>query len=189
MSTSAEAPIRPQPRPEAEPEDDALRREWPAIRALFKRTTFAAIATVSEDGAPRVTPVGSVSLHPTEPRGYYHPLFVKTLRKNLRRDGRFEMLVVDVGPTTWLKALARGRFADLVAARLVGRVDGPPRPITEEEDARWRRKMRPVRWTKGYDLLWSNVPMSQDLVFEAYRPVRLGPMPHGRGDLAAAQRS
>lgn len=157
---------------------DVLHARWPEIRALRKRTLFAAIATVDEDGLPHVTPVGSVFLHPTEPRGYYHPLMVKALRRHLRERRRFSLLFVDPAVRTWLPALVKGRFDRLVAARLTGYADGPPRRATEDEVERWKRVVRPVRWTRGHDLMWSKVTLTQELVFDGYRPVSFGPMPH-----------
>lgn len=161
-----------------EPAVAALRERWADIRALRERALFAAIATVDEDGLPHVTPVGSVFLHPHEPRGYYHPLMVKALRRNLRERRRFSLLFVDPAARTWLPALVKGRFDRLVAARLTGYADGAPRRATDAEVARWRKLVRPLRWTRGHDLMWSKVALTQELVFEGYRPVSFGPMPH-----------
>jgi uncharacterized protein len=157
----------------------ALRTRWTEIRSVWKSTVFGAFATIGADGAPQVTPIGSVYLDPTEPRGYFHPIFTTRLRTALAQDERFELLFVDARASRWLAALVRGRFDRLIAARLKGHAVGPRRQSTEEEVARWRRRVRPVRWTRGHDLLWKDVRFAQELVFDALVPVRLGAMQRG----------
>jgi len=154
-----------------------LSARWPEIRRLWKSTQFGAFATLGPDG-PQVTPIGSVYLHPTEPRGYYHPIFAARLAKTLTHDPRFELLFVDTGTVAWISALVRGRFDRLVAARLRGRAVGPRRHATEQEVALWHQRVRPVRWTRGYELLWKDVRFVQELRFDALIPVRFGAMPH-----------
>jgi hypothetical protein len=152
---------------------------WPEIRRLWKSTVFGAFATVGPDG-PQVTPIGSVHLHPTEPRGYYHPILAARLQKTLTHDQRFELLFVDSRALPWLSALVRGRFDRLVAARLKGHAVGPRRPVTTDEAALWHRQVRAVKWTRGYELLWKDVRFVQELSFDALIPVRFGAMPHPR---------
>jgi hypothetical protein len=155
-----------------------LSARWPEIRRLWKSTQFGAFATFGPEG-PQVTPIGSVYLHKTEPRGYYHPIFAARLMKTLTQDPRFELLFVDTGTLPWLTALVRGRFDRLVAARLKGHAVGPRRRATEQEVALWNRRVRPVRWTRGYDLLWKDVRFVQELSFDTLIPVRFGALPHG----------
>jgi len=119
-----------------------------------------------------------VYLHPDEPRGYFHPIFAARLRKALATDQRFELLFLDLSATRWLPALIRGRFERMVAARLRGRAVGPRRAATAEEVARWNEQVSPVRWTRGHQLLWSDVRFVQELEFDTLVPVRFGAMPH-----------
>jgi len=37
----------------------------------------------------------------------------------------------------------------------------------------------PLRWTRGYQLLWKDVRFVQELEFDELVPVRLGAMPNG----------
>jgi hypothetical protein len=154
-----------------------LMARWPEIRRLSRSTLFGSFATLGPDG-PQVTPIGSVYLHPSEPRGYYHPILTARLPKALAHDQRFELLFVDSDTLPWLKALLRGRFDHLVAARLKGHAVGPRRHVTEQEAALWQKRVRAVRWTRGYDLLWKDVRFVQELSFDALIPVRFGAMPH-----------
>lgn len=154
-----------------------LRARWPEIRKLWKSTLFGAFATLGPDG-PQVTPIGSVYLHPSEPRGYFHPIFAARLQKALTQDPRFELLFVDTGALPWITALVRGRFDRLVALRLKGHAVGARRHATEREAALWHQRVRAVRWTRGHDLLWKDVRFVQELSFDALVPVRFGKMPH-----------
>jgi hypothetical protein len=163
----------------------ALRSAWPELYALSKSTLFGAFATVTPEGAPHVTPIGSIVLHRSEPRGYYHPKFTAKLRRTLDAGGRFELLFVDTRLRRWLPALVRGRFDQLVAARLSG-VALPRREATEEEAQRWRRRVRAVSWTRGYDLLWKEMRFVQELHFERLVPIRFGGMAHGARTSAEA---
>jgi hypothetical protein len=155
----------------------ALQATWPEIYELSKHTLFGAFATVTSEGAPHVTPIGSIVLHRSEPRGYY-PKFTANLRRRLDEGGRFELLFVDTRVTRWLPALVRGCFAQLVAARLSG-FALPRREATEEEARRWRERVRPVSWTRGYELLWKEMRFVQELRFDGIAPIRFGGMQHG----------
>jgi hypothetical protein len=145
-----------------------------------------AFATLGPDGSPQITPIGSVYLDPVEPKGYYHPIFTSRLRRNLGENGRFELLYVNLGAWTWLQALTRGRFDQLVAVRLRGSAVGGRRAASNEEVERWQRQVRAVRWTRGYELLWKDVEYTQELSFDGYVPVRFGAMPHGKTAQVAA---
>jgi uncharacterized protein len=155
-----------------------LRDRWPEVRRLCHGALCGAFASVGPDG-PQVTPIGSVTLHPTEPRGYYHPVFTARLQKALTHDQRFELLFVDTHALAWLNGLIRGRFDKLVAARLKGCAVGPRRRATSDEVERFQRRVRPVRWTRGYKQLWQDVRFTQELRFDALVPVRFGATRHG----------
>ena len=154
---------------------DTLRKQWTEIRRLAKKNPVVPIASVGADGHPHITPIGSLWLHRTEPRGLYLELFTKQLPKNLGHDPRFTMLFVDSGAWTWLRALVRGTFKAPVGVRLHG-VAGPPRATEPHEAERFKRLVKPVAWTKGHDLLWSSLPRVRDLTFTGATPIRLGAM-------------
>lgn len=164
---------------ESSPSQSSLQSEWPRIRAVWRSTQFGAFASVAPDGSPQVTPIGSVFLHPSEPRGYFHPIFTARLPKSLKTSSRFELLFVDGRLQSWAPALIRGRFDDFVAVRLRGHAIGPRRASTDEEIARWDRRLRGVRWTRGYELLWKHAGLTQEIAFDEFVPVRFGKMKHG----------
>lgn len=118
-------------------------------------------------------------LHPTQPRGYYHPIFAARLQKTLGAGQRFELMFVDTRALTWLTALVRGNFEHLAAVRLGGHALGPRRAANAEEVERWHRHVRAVCWTRGFDLLWKDVRFVQEITFDKLTPVRFGRMKHG----------
>ena len=75
----------------------------------------------------------------------------------------------------WLGALLRGNFKRPPAVRLYGTA-GIRRRATAQEIDRWLRRVRPVSFTKGHRLLWSNMQMIRELHFTDYDIVNLGAM-------------
>jgi len=152
-----------------------LAAAWPAIYALSTRVFLFPVASIDPSGSPHVTPVGSVCLHPASPAGFYLERFVRNLPHNLEEDGRFAMLLVDTSPALWGRAILRGRFDRPLGVRLVGRA-GPRRASTDEERARFERRVRGLAWTKGHALLWNDLRHARDFVVERAIPVVAGAM-------------
>lgn len=153
---------------------------WPEVRDVWHRalaTSLAvSVATVGEDGAPHVSPIGSLVLGREPGTGFMLELFSRQTGRNLDRDPRLVVLAVDSSALRFVAALARGRFPNPIGTRLSGTA-GPRRWATEEELARFRRRVRAVRRLKGHDLLWGADRMrARDLVFDLEHPVRLGAM-------------
>ena len=152
--------------------------DWVMTKEMFRRAFRSsfhyAIATVDENGAPHVTPIGSVLLNDPG-QGIFFDIFSSQLSRNLDRDPRLCVMAVDSGRSFWLAALARGRFSGPPALRLTATA-GPRRPATLAEQQRWLHRVRPVRRLKGHRLLWGNLIHVRDLTFHTALPVRLGPM-------------
>jgi hypothetical protein len=149
---------------------------WPAIRRVFatamRTSAHFAIASVNADGTPHVTPIGSVFL--TEPgQGFYFELFTRGLPQNIQRNQRICVMAVNSGKLFWLRSLFNGRFAEPPAIRLLGYA-GERRKASADEQARWQRRVAPVTFLKGYDLLWRRTDYVRELFFDGYAPVRLG---------------
>lgn len=153
---------------------------WPELRELWNRalTTSLAVsvATVDEDGAPHVSPIGSLTLGREPGTGTMLELFTRQTTCNLDRDPRVTVLAVDSSARRFATALARGRFPRAVATRLSGTA-GPRRWATDDEVARFRRRVRVVRRLRGHDLLWGAERIrARDVTFDVERPVHLGTM-------------
>ncbi len=159
--------------------DNELKARWPEIRSLFRKafstSLHFSIASVCPDGTPHVTPIGSLILSPSEPKGVYFEIFTSQLRKNIEHNPDVCVLAVNSGISFWVRSLLKGRFSEAPAIRLLGKV-GPRRTPTESEIARWRRKLRPIQWLKGSGRLWGNLSAVRDIHFTRVEPIRMGKM-------------
>lgn len=153
---------------------------WPELRDLLNRALLTSlavsVATIDELGAPHVSPIGSLTLGREPGTGTMLELFTRQTARNLDRDPRLIVLAVDSSAFRFVAALARGRFARPIATRLSGRASSH-RWATDEELARFRRRVRTVRRLKGHDLLWGADRMrARDIAFDLELPVHLGRM-------------
>ncbi|MCA9605743.1 MAG: pyridoxamine 5'-phosphate oxidase family protein [Myxococcales bacterium] len=159
---------------------DALARAWPELRRLFGRafasSRHVAIASLDDEGHPRVTPIGSFMLAPEVGRAFYFERFVGALRQGVERDPRVSILAVDSGAVFWLRSLAAGRFDQAPGVRLRGLAAPELRAATPAEVERFRRRVRRTRWTRGHELLWSELAEVRDVAIHAVEPVHLGRM-------------
>lgn len=155
----------------------SLVESWPEIRKVFAQATSCLIASVSPDGFPHMTPIGSLWLR-EDCTGYYLERFPQALPRYLDQCDRIEVIGLISSPGTWLRALVSGRFGIFPGMRLRGHA-GARRPATEEEQERWLRKVRRLRWTRGHALLWRTMSHARDLRFDGFEPVRLGAMTEG----------
>ena len=144
------------------------------FRRAFRSSFHYAMATVGENGAPHLTPIGSVLLNDPG-RGIFFDIFSSQLSQNLDRDPRVCVMAVDSGKSFWLASLIRGRFTAPPALRLTGTA-GPRRPATPSEQQRWLRRVRPLRRLKGHQALWGDLTHVRDLTFHTAIPVQLGTM-------------
>ncbi|KZN33803.1 pyridoxamine 5'-phosphate oxidase family protein [Pseudoalteromonas luteoviolacea] len=155
-----------------------IETDWPQIKQLFKqafRSSFHySIASISEQGEPHLTPIGSVILGNVG-QGYYFEKFTQQLPRNLKEHERICVLAVNSSPWYWIKSLCRGEFGTYPAIRLYGTA-GVLRKATETEKARWHKRVRRLRFTRGYKLLWQNMEMIRELHFDRVEPIRVGRM-------------
>ncbi|MCB0417605.1 MAG: pyridoxamine 5'-phosphate oxidase family protein [Bdellovibrionales bacterium] len=151
--------------------------DWKAIRKVFaksfKSSLHFAVATVDRNGGPSVAPIASLLLDPSEPRGCYFEIFTRQTRSNLESNEAVCVLAVNSHHGFWAKSLLRGRFAEWPAIRLYGRAT-KRRPATDAEVARWEKRTRLFRWTRGYTSLWGKLEHVRDIHFDRFEPVHLG---------------
>ena len=73
----------------------------------------------------------------------------------------------------------RGRYQSpkpgCYGIRLHGKV-GDRRPATEGEIAVWQKRVKGVRRTKGYKLIWKNLKYVRDIQFDSFEPITAGKM-------------
>lgn len=160
-------------------------RHWNQLKPLagrvFGSSLHFAISTINPDGTPHVTPIGSLIL--TDPgNAYFFEVFTQKLPRNLDIGSPVAVLGVNSSSRLWLRSLLTGHFSDPPAFRLLGEA-GQRRASTLEERARWRRKVRLVKWTRGNDVLWGRLDTVRELHFHTVQPVEMGQMTADLGRL------
>ena len=158
-----------------------IQQHWQTIRKIVNRAlesnSFCSVATVSPDGFPHVSPIGSLILGEAGTAVYFEE-YARNTRRNLDRDQRICVLAVTGGFLYTLKALFKGRFDSPPGVRLMGRA-GARRVASDEEMKQWLARIKPFRRLKGYDLLWKDMRYVREVTFETFEPLRLGAMCRG----------
>ncbi|WP_108924580.1 pyridoxamine 5'-phosphate oxidase family protein [Mycobacterium montefiorense] len=147
---------------------------WTAIKDIVARAKksalHCAIASTDSDGAPHITPVGTVFLR-DDRTGFYFDQYTSALARNVDRDPRVCVMAVDTGRLFWLRSLVTGRFVAPPAVRLYGTVSSL-RAATRTELEQVRQSVRATQRLKGAKMLWSDFSQVRDITFTSFRPVR-----------------
>ncbi len=144
------------------------------VQEAFNSCLHCAIATINDDGAPHVTPIGSLILR-DDGTGFYFEEFLSTTLKNLERNKRVCVLAVNSDKKFWFESLLGGEFTSPPAVRIMG-VVGEKREATEQEIALWQKKVQAASQLKGYEILWKNMRTVRDIYFDSFEPVHTGSM-------------
>lgn len=155
-----------------------INNDWPAIKRLFRKSFSSsfhyAISTITEDGEPHVTPIGSLILGPPG-HGVYFEEFPSRLPANLEQNPHLCVLAVNSSRWYWLKSLLIGHFGQMPAVRLHG-IAGGTREATDKEIALWQKRVKSVRFTKGHGIMWRHMRTVREVEFNRIEPVRIGQM-------------
>jgi len=158
-----------------------LKDHWPQIKELFekaiKTNKYYSFATVDKDGNPHVTPIGSLILK-DGCKGFFSEKFPVNMKDNFKSSDRVAVMAVNSGFFYWFKALRKGKFESPPGVRLYGRV-GERRQATPDERKMWLKKVKIAKGTKGYNLLWKDLPHVRDIYFDDFKPVTAGQMTTG----------
>ncbi len=153
-------------------------KNWENIQRLFKKALSSsghyAIATVTPEGLPHITPIGSlIFLEPGH--AFYFEEYPKNLPHNLEENPNVCILAANSGFFFMLTSMIRGRFNSPCAIRLYGTA-GPRRVATDREIDLWMKKVKVFKRTKGYKIVWDNMHVVRDLKFTDARCVYFGEM-------------
>jgi hypothetical protein len=153
-------------------------KHWKTIQVVFQQSLNSAlhyaIATVTKDGSPHVTPIGALFLRDDQ-TGFFFDIFSVKMSENLERDQRVSILAVNSTIAYWRESFLTGRCKTPPSVRLMGTV-GQKREATREEIAMWQKHVEFARGMKGYDLLWGNMRFVRDIYFDSFEPVYMGQM-------------
>lgn len=157
---------------------DQIRTFWGAAShvSASPNIPFCIFATVDPDGSPRIAPYSSLLLG-EHMQGFYFDHFSQHLTKNLDRDRRICVLLLQNNKRFWMKAVLFGRFDHAPGIRLKGTA-GERREATPQEISAFKRPLRRLKLFKGYQPLWGVMQYGRDIFFESFETVKCGPMPY-----------
>jgi hypothetical protein len=155
-----------------------LESNWTQIRRLFARSFQSSLhfsmATVTAEGLPHVTPVGSLLLR-APGHAIYFEEFTQRMPMNFSGNPHVCVLAVRSGLLFWLWSAIRGEFRTPPAIRLHGTV-GAARPATQDELGQWFRRVGKLRRTRGYRMMWANMRTVRDVHFTSADAIQIGAM-------------
>ena len=155
-----------------------LKDDWSNIydhfNRAFRSNFHVSIASVTRDGIPSVTPIGSLFLN-RDQTGFYFEKFPAKLRESASGNSNVCVLGVNSSTVLWLKALISMKFERYPALKLYGELGGL-RKATEKEQKRLHRRMRFTRWTRGHNYLWGDMDTVRDISFTGVECINLGRM-------------
>ncbi len=155
--------------------------QWNQVKELFENAQktggYCSVATVNGDGFPHITPIGSLFLL-EDCQGVYWEKFPRIMKQNMEKDQRICAMAINSSQWYWIKSLYKGKFPFSPGIRLMGTA-GKRTRATDHETAMWQKRIRYFKWSKGYDLLWSDMKYVRQVRFDAFEPVRAGAMSSG----------
>jgi hypothetical protein len=155
-----------------------IESNWQGIRRVFgqafQTSLHYSMATVTPEGLPHVTPVGSLMLRKPG-QAIYFEQFTQRMPLHFRDNQHVCVLAVRSGLTFWLWSLFRGGFRTPPAIRLYGTV-GAPRAATDDEIRAWQRRVGRFRFTRGHRMMWANMRTVRDVYLTRAEGIHLGEM-------------
>ncbi len=156
-----------------------LQDDWHKIRAHFNRSIrsslHVSIGSVSKDGNPTVTPIGSLFLNKGQ-KGFYFERYTSSLPLNNQHNSNICVLAVNSNIWFWIRSLFKSKFSKPPAIKLYG-VLGERREATEIELARLKKRTKLFKISKkGYDYLWGDMKHVREIAFTKIEMMKLGNM-------------
>ncbi len=155
-----------------------IQENWLTIKRHFytclKQNLHVAVASVSKEGYPTVTPIGSLFLN-QDTSGFYFEKFPSKLPKHAKNNKHICVLAVNNSKWMWFCSLWKGKFLTFPGMKLYGEL-GKLRKATELEKQRWLKRTKIVKRLKGHDLLWSDMDYVREVHFTKAEIINLGKM-------------
>lgn len=140
--------------------------DWLKIRKVVadsQRTAMhCSISTMTAAGYPTISPIGTLFLAENQPAGFFFDRYCTSLQQNLLYNPKACIQAVNSSRIFWLKCLIRGNFSNYPGVRLYAEI-GALRAATPSELALVQRRIRPLAWTKGSQLIWSEFSQVRDI--------------------------
>jgi len=144
---------------------------WNAIKKVFAKSQrsnmHANIASVSKEGMPNITPIGTVFLN-EDGTGFLFDSFSQQLAENLKLNNNVCISAVNSSKFFWLLSFIKGQFDDYPGVRLYTKL-GKLRLATDQEKLLVNTRIRSLKWTKGSKLIWSDFTHVREFKVDNYR--------------------
>ncbi|MBB5189117.1 hypothetical protein HNQ57_003417 [Zhongshania antarctica] len=158
-----------------------IKEDWQKVKAVLEAgqasTIYCSVATISPDGLPNITPLGTVFLRDDQ-TGYFFDHYAKALGENIDQNPNICVMAVRAGFVYWVKSLFLGRFTSPPGVRLYGQASAI-REATAQEISLIEKRVAPTKFLKGSRMLWSGFTHVRDIKFSSYRPVTYPVMMEG----------
>lgn len=126
------------------------------------------IASMSPEGIPNITPIGTLFLNDSSPTGFFFDTYSATLQQHLKYNAQACIQAVNSSPVFWLKLLISGQFRTYPGVRLYAEI-GELHPATAEEIYQVHRSIAPLKWTRDSKLIWSDFTLVREVHIHAFR--------------------
>ncbi|SLJ83444.1 pyridoxamine 5'-phosphate oxidase family protein [Psychrobacter sp. DAB_AL43B] len=144
---------------------------WNVIKRVFAKSQrsnmHANIASVSKEGMPNITPIGTVFLN-EDGTGFLFDSFSQKLAENLKQNSNVCISAVNSSKIFWLSSFIKGQFDDYPGVRLYTKL-GELRLATDQEKLLVNTRIRSLKWTKGSKLIWSDFTHVREFKVDNYR--------------------
>ena len=151
-----------------------LEKDWKNIQHVFssaqKSSLHASIATVDSLGQPSITPIGTIFFNDDQ-TAYFFDTYTDKLSENLFKNSKACIQAINTNKWFWLSSFIKGHFDQYFGVRLYVEI-GDLRPATEQEKLAVAHRTKPLQWTKGSQLIWSEFTQVRNVKINTFRWVK-----------------
>lgn len=137
------------------------------VQTVQKQSMHVSIASVSEEGIPNISPIGTLFLDDQQ-RGFFFDRYTQQLAENLDHHPTVCICAVNSSRVFWLRSLFKGQFKHYPGVRLYAHI-GQKRAATVNEKQKIAQRIQLLAWTKGSQLIWSEFDEVRDVQILDYR--------------------
>lgn len=161
-----------------------IENSWDEITRIvdksFLSSHYFSVATITDDGAPHLTPIGSLMLGENN-RGILFEKYSVNMGNNIKVNNKICIMGINASLMTILKGVIFKKLREPLGVRLWG-VAGERRKATTEEIESLHRRIQSalpvfgkvIRHLNGYKILWGDMKYVRDIEFNKFDHVKFG---------------
>jgi hypothetical protein len=163
-----------------------IENNWDELTKIVNKSFFSShyfsVATIADDGAPHLTPIGSLMLVENK-KGIMFEKYSVQMGNNIKTNNNICIMGINASLMAILKAVITKNLKDPLGVRLYGTA-GERRKATKEEIESLHQRIqsalpifgRIIRHLSGYKILWGDMKYVRDIEFNKYEYVKFGKM-------------